>query len=100
MPFSESTPKKTSVSMSSAGRSPSSYIVMQDSQSSASYIEVPLDIDDRSPSSRKAQKRKRPSLATEDVLNYGKRRSARVCSRVFNQYFITLFSQNLRRLSH
>lgn len=88
MPCNESTPKKSSLPQSAAGRSPGSYIVMQDSQSSASYIEVPLDIDDRSPSSRKAQKRKRPSLATEEILNYGKRRSARVCIKVINQHFV------------
>ncbi|XP_053384100.1 calcineurin-binding protein cabin-1-like isoform X2 [Mercenaria mercenaria] len=78
MPLNQSTPRRSPFPVSMAARSPGSSIVLRDSQSSASYIEVPLDIDDRSPSSRKAQKRKRPSLATEDILNYGKRRSARV----------------------
>ncbi|WAR03684.1 CABIN-like protein [Mya arenaria] len=38
------------------------------------YIEVPIDIDE----GKKGQKRKRMSLATEEIMMYGKRRSARV----------------------
>ena len=36
------------------------------------------DFDDQSPGGRKGQKRKRISMATEEIMMYGKRRSARV----------------------
>lgn len=83
MPLGQSALRKSPFPTMMGARSPGGTIVLQDSQSSASYIEVPLDLDDKSPSSRKAMKRKRPSLATEDILNYGKRRSARVSTRAF-----------------
>ena len=38
-----------------------------------------VDFDDQSLSGRKGQKRKRISTATEEIMMYGKRRSARVC---------------------
>lgn len=75
-------PRRSPYSASMGARSPgqSCSLVLHDPQSSASYIEIPMDMDmdDRSPLGKKAQKRKRPSLATEDIINYGKRRSARV----------------------
>lgn len=78
MPAYQSTPRKLPIPSSMMLKSPSGSIVLEDSVSSASFIEIPMEIDDRSPSGRKSQKRKRPALATEDVINYGKRRSARV----------------------
>ena len=44
------------------------------SQSGGTYIEVSVDADDK----KRGQKRKRISLATEEIMMYGKRRSARV----------------------
>ncbi|XP_052231892.1 calcineurin-binding protein cabin-1-like isoform X2 [Dreissena polymorpha] len=46
------------------------------SQSGSTLIEVPIDVDDRN--AKRGQKRKRMSLATEEIMMYGKRRSARV----------------------
>jgi len=49
-------------------------VVLPGSQSGGTYIEVSVDADDK----KRGQKRKRISLATEEIMMYGKRRSARV----------------------
>ena len=49
-------------------------LILQESQSGGTLVEISMDVDDK----RKGQKRKRISCTTEEIMMYGKRRSARV----------------------
>lgn len=57
------------------GDSQTGSLILQESQCGGTLVEISMDTDDK----RKGQKRKRISCTTEELMMYGKRRSARVC---------------------
>lgn len=56
------------------GHSGAGSVILHESQSGGTLVEIPMDVEER----RKGQKRKRVSCVTEEIMMYGKRRSARV----------------------
>lgn len=56
------------------GHSGAGSVILQECQSGGTLVEIPMDVEER----RKGQKRKRVSCVTEEIMMYGKRRSARV----------------------